>query len=99
MYLGRHVLNKVHQACEYLTCDFELGIVFPVPYTTDSFHKPTLNLEAYCIIGYISETGIVRLIDGANFTSGRVEVMMNGRFGSVCSSGWTDDDARVVCRY
>ena len=37
------------------------------------------------------------LIDG-NLRAGRVEVCIGGRFGSVCSEFWDDQDASVVCR-
>ncbi|KAM8924063.1 neurotrypsin-like [Pelodytes ibericus] len=40
----------------------------------------------------------VRLMDGENTREGRVEVFLNGEWGSVCDDGWTDNDAVVVCR-
>ena len=45
----------------------------------------------------------VRLAGGGNSTGseqylGRVEVFINGQWGTVCSLGWTIEDALVVCR-
>ena len=51
------------------------------------------------------ENGTVRLVDGAiNVTEGRLEICVNGMWGTVCNDGPTDNDgfdidaARVVCR-
>ncbi|XP_067101616.1 LOW QUALITY PROTEIN: neurotrypsin [Osmerus mordax] len=41
--------------------------------------------------------GAARLVGGAS-GSGRVEVYLNGQWGSVCGSHWTERDASVVCR-
>ena len=40
----------------------------------------------------------IRLIDGAEANTGRVEICLNGIWGSVCDNGWDDRDAQVVCR-
>jgi deleted-in-malignant-brain-tumors protein 1 len=43
--------------------------------------------------------GEVRLIGGANKYEGRVEICINGAWGTVCYSYyWDVRDARVVCR-
>ncbi|XP_075072788.1 neurotrypsin-like isoform X2 [Mixophyes fleayi] len=40
----------------------------------------------------------IRLMEGENTKEGRVEILLNGDWGSVCDDGWTDNDAVVVCR-
>ena len=41
--------------------------------------------------------GEIRLINGSEANSGRVEVCFNGRFGTVCDDNWDTQDATVVC--
>ena len=38
------------------------------------------------------------MIGGDNSYEGRVEVLINNRWGAVCDSDWTTADAIVVCR-
>ena len=42
--------------------------------------------------------GTVRVVGGTSFLEGRVEVCVNGLWGTVCSDGWTAVDANVACR-
>lgn len=43
-------------------------------------------------------TGDVRLTDGAGVYEGRVEVCVNGVWGSVCDNSWGASEAYVVCK-
>ena len=40
----------------------------------------------------------VRLMNGQTSADGRVEVCLDGAWGSVCDDRWDSRDARVVCR-
>ncbi|XP_042317045.1 neurotrypsin-like isoform X2 [Sceloporus undulatus] len=40
----------------------------------------------------------LRLVDGGSTKEGRIEIFLNGQWGSICGDGWTDKGAAVVCR-
>lgn len=53
------------------------------------------NKTVLSLCGFL---GAARLVGSSSSGSGRVEVYLNGQWGAVCDSHWSDRDASVICR-
>ena len=67
-----------------------------LPYSVKEF---TESFPTNCSVTDDCLEGDVRIRDGTHPSNGRVEVCKNGIWGSVCFSGWSDNEAAVVCRH
>ena len=69
---------------------------------------PILKYLLFCYIVVLSlftaatceddERGAVRLVGERHRYEGRVEVCVDGNWGTVCGNDWTDMESYVVCR-
>ena len=83
-----------------------MGLIFGKLYQSRFVHFPQTNFALLILISAIlfhicqnfTDVFKVRLTGGANNSEGRLEVMYEGSWGTVCDNGWDLNDATVVCR-
>ena len=57
----------------------------------------TISLYVFCA-GILLNDSAIRLVGANSYSEGRVEVLYNGVWGTICSDGWNNDNSDVVCR-
>ncbi|KAJ8040728.1 Deleted in malignant brain tumors 1 protein [Holothuria leucospilota] len=85
------VCVQYNDCCDY--CENATTTVSPTPFH-DNYDWWTTDFPTVTLWGDIQG---IRLADGTS-TSGRVEVLYNGEWGTVCDDYWDWNDATVACR-
>ena len=74
---------------------------FLYSFVTHSYVNNQYDIDTVIILtggAGVCQDGAVRLVGGGRVQEGRVEVCSSGQWGSVCATGWDNDDAAVICR-
>ncbi|XP_041372563.1 deleted in malignant brain tumors 1 protein-like [Gigantopelta aegis] len=63
-------------------------------------HSVYMWILLLCLCPVISglDKSSVRLVNGSNDNEGRVEILHDGQWGSICDDGFNENGAHVVCR-
>lgn len=78
-----HILNCTHNG--------------PVLYNCESHNDAGVICQETVVVSNCTD-GELRLVDGSGPHEGRVEVCVNQVWGTICSIGWSNEDANVVCK-
>ncbi|KAJ8042665.1 Macrophage scavenger receptor types I and II [Holothuria leucospilota] len=68
----------------------------PQPQSGEGYGRPPKDAKPTVdVAGPIQD---LRLVNGVSNSSGRIELLINGQWGTVCEDRWNVTDTNVVCR-
>ena len=73
-------------------------ILSPSSYSYRSYQVASVICQGNTISQSECSSGDLRLVGGERESEGRVEICVEGFWGTVCDSGWSQREALVVCR-
>ena len=94
--------NALDSVVSAVQCDgSELSLLeCPLSYLSPAISSPNdaaVVCQARSTVFSNCSYGDIRLVNGSNQLEGRLEICINNVWGTICSQGFTADDAETVC--